>query len=48
MTIGDHIILYYVATSPKLEDTFFRHGIYVLNTDTVLGRAIIPEVPVPP
>jgi hypothetical protein len=48
MTSGDHVLLYYVASSPKQEDTFFRHGIYVLNTDTVLGKATIPEVPVPP
>ena len=48
MTTGDHIMLHYVASSPKLEDTIFRRGLYVINTDTLLGKVTIPEVPDPP
>ena len=29
---GTHILLYYVASSLESHDTFFRHGIYVLDT----------------
>ena len=48
MLSGDHILLYYVASSPEQKDTFFRHGIYVLNTATELGRATIPNaIPIP-
>ena len=37
---GDHVVAYYVANSLKESDTFFRHGIYVLDTATRLGNAI--------
>ena len=45
MVSGDHVLLYYVASSPKEKDTFFRHGIYVLDTATPLARISIPELP---
>ena len=35
---GDHVLLYYVADSIKESDTFFRHGIYVLDTT----KSLIP------
>ena len=44
MTKGDHIVLYYVASSPGPRDTFFRHGIYVLDTTSQFGKASIPRV----
>jgi hypothetical protein len=47
MTSGDHVLLYYVASSPKNTDTFFRHGIYVLDTTTPLAKLSIPELPAP-
>jgi hypothetical protein len=47
MVSGDHVILYYVASSPKEKDTFFRHGFYVLDTTTPLARLSIPELPAP-
>ena len=39
---GDHVILYYVASSDKEKDTFFKHGLYVLDTTSVLSRLSIP------
>ena len=47
MVSGDHVILYYVASSLKEKDTFFRHGFYVLDTTTPLARLSIPELPAP-
>jgi hypothetical protein len=44
MTKGDHIVLYYVASSPFPRDTFFKHGIYVLDTTSQFGKATIPRV----
>ena len=43
MVSGDHVILYYVASSLKEKDTFFRHGFYVLDTTTPLARLSIPS-----
>jgi hypothetical protein len=42
LSSADHVILYYVASSKKDVDTFFRHGIYVLDTSGPLGKTIIP------
>ncbi len=49
LTKGDHIVLYYVASAPAKQsaarDTFFKHGIYVLDTSKSPGRNFPFQIP---
>jgi len=45
LDIGDHLLIYYVASSQEEFDTFFRHGIYVLDTRN--AKLPVTKAPIP-